>query len=344
VSRSESAGVILWRIVKKILMYLLVSAAAIWAADVPEKNIAATGITARIQLPDPLNGYYRGTRFDWSGQIASLRAANGHEFFGKWFPRYDPKLHDAIMGPVEEFISKGDTSIGYAEAKPGEKFVRIGVGAVKKAEDKPYERFRTYDIVDGGKWTVQSGSPDKIVITHELGETNGYAYRYTKTIRLVGNAAKPQMIIEHSLRNTGKKPLETMQYNHNFFVIDGQPTGPDASVTFPFDPKSAGARPLRAELAALEGRTLAYKKELGPGESASTEIEGFGEKASDYDFRVEHKKAGVGVRVQGDKPIQKIIYWSITTTLCPEAYIDVSTKPGEETKWTYTYTFYELPK
>ncbi|MDZ4801933.1 MAG: hypothetical protein SGI92_27580 [Bryobacteraceae bacterium] len=322
------------------LVCVLLSSAAVWAADVPEKEIAATGIKAKIQLPDMHNGFYRGTRFDWSGQIPSL-TAGGHEYFGKWFPKYDPNLHDAIMGPVEEFISKGDTSPGYDEAKVGEKFVRIGVGAVTKAVDKPYERFRTYDIVDGGKWTVKPGR-DMIEFIHELGDTNGYAYRYTKTIRLVGDAAQPKMIIEHSLRNTGRKPLETMQYNHNFFVIDGQPTGPEASVKFVFDPKSSGPRPLKAELAAFEGRTLTYKKQLVQGESAFTEIEGFGSDSKDYDFRVEHKKAGAGVRIQGDKPIQKIIYWSIPSTLCPEAYIDVSAKPGEETRWTYTYTFYQL--
>ncbi len=323
------------------LLLTLIPLAASLGADFPEAELAAKGITARIQLPDPEKGYYRGTRFDWSGQIASLKAANGHEFFGKWFPKYDPKLHDAIMGPVEEFVSKGDTSVGYDEAKPGEKFVRIGVGAVTKAADRPYERFRTYDIVDHGKWTVKNGH-DKIEFVHELSDTNGYAYRYTKVIRFGGSAAEPKMFIDHVLRNTGRKPLDTMQYNHNFFVIDEQPTGPDASVGFVFDPGAAGNRPLSVDQAAFDGRRLVYKKELAPGESAFTEVQGFSNKASDYDFRVEHKKAGVGVRVQGDKPIEKIVYWSIRSTLCPEAYIDVSTQPGKETRWTYTYTFYQL--
>jgi hypothetical protein len=26
-----------------------------------------------------------------------------HQFVGHWFEHYDPKLHDAIVGPVEEF-------------------------------------------------------------------------------------------------------------------------------------------------------------------------------------------------------------------------------------------------
>jgi len=321
----------------RLISVLLLGFSIAFAADFPEAEIADKGTTAKLYLPDAANGYYRGTRFDWSGQISSLRA-NQHDYFGVWFPKYDAKLHDAIQGPVEEFISEGDTSIGYNEAKPGDSFVRIGVGAVKKAEDKPYERFRTYEIVDPGKWSVDK-KKNSLTFRHELKDTNGYAYVYTKTIRLEGSS---KMTIEHSLRNTGSKPLNTMQYNHNFFVIDGKPTGPESSVTFPFEPKGTGSRPLNPSLAEIQGKRSAYKKELGRGESAFTEIAGFGPTASDYDFRVENTAAKAGVRIQGDRPIQKIVYWSITTTLCPEAYVDVSAEPGKETKWKYTYSFYDL--
>ena len=58
----------------------------------------------RSTCPTRNTGYYRGTRFDWSGAIASL-TWNGHEYFGQWFDRYDPKIHDAITGPVEEFLT-----------------------------------------------------------------------------------------------------------------------------------------------------------------------------------------------------------------------------------------------
>ena len=57
-------------------------------------------------------------------------------------------------------------------------------------------------------------------------------------------------MLEHSLRNTGAKPIETSVYEHNFYVIDGQPAGPDFTVKFPFAPRAV------ADLcnAALEGR------------------------------------------------------------------------------------------
>lgn len=311
----------------------MITAIAI-GAEFPEAEIASSAVGVKLYLPDAAKGYYRGTRFDWSGVIYSLRT-NGHEYFGEWFDKYDPKLHDAIQGPVEEFLSP-DGGLGYAEAAPGGTFIRIGVGAVRKPEEKEYQRFRTYEIVDPGKWTIDKGK-DRIEFVHEL-KHDGYGYRYVKTIRLAND--KPEMVIEHSLRNTGTKPIPTMQYNHNFFVLDKQPTGPDASVTFPFqlEPKT----PFKPDMAEVSGKRVVYKRELQKGESVFTELEGFGSSASDYDVRVEHKKAGAGVRIVGDKPISKIVYWSIRTTLCPEAYVKLDVAPGEETKWKYTYSFYEM--
>ena len=52
---------------------------------------------------------------------------------------YDPKLHDSIMGPVEEFIT-GTSSVGYDEARSGGTFIRIGVGVVKKPEEKQEDK------------------------------------------------------------------------------------------------------------------------------------------------------------------------------------------------------------
>jgi hypothetical protein len=319
-------------------LILSLFAAAAFAADAPpEIEISNGTLTAKLLPPDADHGYYRGTRFDWSGVIKSLRMQN-HEFFGQWFEHYDPKIHDAITGPVEEFLTS-DAGLGYAEAKPGDEFVRIGVGAVRKPEEPAYQRFKTYEITDPGKWTVRHGQ-NWVEFTQNLRAHNGYAYRYTKRITLV--KGKPQMTIEHTLKNTGSKPIATQQYNHNFFMLDGEPTGPDSSVTFAFDPKPA--KPLPAELAEIKGRQITYLKTLAPRQTVMTEVQGFGPSASDYDVRLENRKSGTGVRIQGDRPIVKIVYWSIRPTFCPEAYVALEAAPGKATKWTYTYSFYDARK
>jgi hypothetical protein len=145
------------------------------------------------------------------------------------------------------------------------------------------------------------------------------------------------MSIEHRLRNTGRKPISTSQYNHNFFVLDGQPVGPEAGVKFAFEPKPK--QPIPAELAEFRGNELVYLQELPKGRSVFGELQGFGASASDYDVRVTNRKSGAAVHIKGDRPIEKFVYWSIRTTLCPEAYVRLEAAPGKETQWTYTYRF-----
>jgi hypothetical protein len=320
--------------VQKFTLLVLAIAMQAAAADFPEARISNGVLDAKLYLPDAGNGYYRGTRFDWAGVMPSLRY-KGHEYFGQWFERYDPNLHDAIMGPVEEFLTH-DAGLGYAEAKTGENFIRIGVGVVKKPAEGNYERFKTYEIVDPGRRALQQGK-DWIEFTHELSGA-GYGYAYTKTVRLA--ADRPVMTLEHRLRNTGKLPIETAVYDHNFFVIDGKPTGPESVVHFPFDAKAT--KDLK-ELAEVRGGDVVYRKELEKGQSVFTELEGFGATPRDYDIRLENRAAGAGVHITGDRPLQKLVFWSIRTTFCPEPYIEMSIDPGHEAAWKITYEFYALP-
>jgi hypothetical protein len=302
------------------------------SAPFPQTEIRVDTTRAALYLPDPARGYYRGTRFDWSGVVSSLRW-NGHEYFGEWFEKHDPVLHDGITGPVDEFLT-GTSSLGYEEAAAGAPFVRIGVGAVKKpAGETAYQRFATYEIVDHGKWTV-TPSGDHVTFVHELGDTNGYAYRYEKIVRV--SAAR--LMLEYKLRNTGRKRIDTTVCNHNFFTLDRRGTGPDSSVTFAFDAKAR--RPV--ELAAFDGRRLRFTKVFGPKETMFTEIDGFGATASDYDFRIENRDSKAGVRITSDRPLDRLSFWSHPKTICPEPFIDVSVDPGAERTWFIHYELYDV--
>jgi hypothetical protein len=313
-----------------LLLLALTLTQALAPAPPPQAEISSGAVRAKLYLPNAETGYYRGTRFDWSGAIASLEW-KGHNYFGLWFEKYDPKLHDAITGPVEEF-----STVGYDDVKAGESFVRIGVGAVRKPEEPAYRQFATYDITDAGTWTVNKGN-DSIEFVHELRETAGYAYEYHKKVRLTGNT----LILEHRLRNTGRKPIAANVYDHNFYVLDGEVTGPDFVVRVPFVPHAA--RPLNG-LAEIRGKEVAFLKPFEPKQSVFTELEGFGATPADYDIRVENTKTGAGVRQTSDRPISKLNFWSATKTVCPEAFIDLRIEPGKESSWRIAYEFYEVPK
>jgi len=299
----------------------------------PQTEISNGLIDARIYLPDSRDGYYQGTRFDWSGNMPSLKYA-GHEYFGQWFTTYSPEIHDVIMGPVEEF-----TPLDYPETKPGESFLKIGVGMLTKPDDKPYAFARIYPVVNPGKWKVKTEA-DKVTFFHEL-KDKAYSYKYEKCVQLV--KGKPELVLSHTLKNTGNRSIETSAYDHNFFVVDNQPIGPGFSVTVPFSIIGTGQG--IGELAEIKENQILFLKNVNKGENVfCSPLEGFSANVKDYDFRIENKTTGAGARITCDQPLLKLNFWCCSTTLCPEPYIKINVAPGKEFNWKIHYEFYTMNK
>ena len=300
------------------------------ADNYPSATITNGLITAQLHLPDAKSGYYRGTRFDWSGVMPDLRY-KGHRYFDVWNTRpYDPKLHDAITGPVEEFVA-----VGMDEAPVGGEFLKIGVGGLVKPDDKPYTFARNYEIKTPGQWTVKK-KKDRVEFTHRISDVNGYGYEYYKVVRLT--KGKPELVLEHSLKNTGRRTIETSTYNHNFFVIDGEPTGPNIETTFPFETSAEGKG--FGTIVEAKGKQVVYNRELQENESIITmSLEGFEDTADDYRIHIKNTKTGAGVKIDGSRPLEKIVFWACRTTSCPEPYVKLSAKPGETVRWNIRYEF-----
>ena len=111
--------------------------------EFPQAGISNGLIDATLYLPDARRGYYRGTRFDWSGIIRSL-CYQGHNYFGRWFEQHDSVVHDAITGPVEEFQSNG-SGLGYEEAARILKCNPITIGTrLRRARNMLYDILAKY--------------------------------------------------------------------------------------------------------------------------------------------------------------------------------------------------------
>jgi hypothetical protein len=351
-----------------LLATVSVAAGLLHGAEPPTAEISNGQIKAKIYLPDASRGFYRTTRFDWSGIIGSL-TYKGHEFYAPWYYRVDPTVYDlayddkgvisapftAMIGPGEEFGGDGG-ALGFAEAKPGGTFIKIGVGVLRKpqageppvpvrpargpsapqADPDRYDHSRTYELVDSGKWDVKKKA-DFVEFTQTLTDpSSGYAYLYQKTVRLV--PGKPQMLIQHSLKNTGTKTINSNVYNHNFLVIDNEGPSKDFTITAPFQMEPT--RPPTAGLLEIQGNKLVYVKTLTGEERATAGLKGYGETPKDYDFRVENRKLGVGYHVTADRPLSNLAVWSIRTVNALEPYVAMTIDPGKEFTWNLTYEYF----
>jgi hypothetical protein len=152
------------------------SAVGVLAAQGHPSHVIRNGeITARFYLPDATAGFYRSTRFDWSGAIASLQY-KGHEYYGNWFAKitdiydfgYDEATNDvisaeftAMVGPAEEF-----GVIGYDEAKPAESSSRRALARFAGRTRRPT--------------TTRSRTRSR---TAASGRSSGAATRFSSSIR-----------------------------------------------------------------------------------------------------------------------------------------------------------------
>lgn len=316
------------------------------AADFPSAAITNGQIRSKVYLPDAKRGYYRGTRFDWSGVIYSLQY-KGHDYYGPWFQKMDPKVHDfvyegpeiiagpcsAITGPVDEF-----GQLGWEEAKPGGTFVKIGIGVLEKPDEGRYDNYRLYKVVDPGRWTIGK-SRDSVEFTQQLADSSsGYGYLYRKTVRLT--KGKPEMVLAHSLKNTGTRAIRTTVYNHNFLVLDRQPPGADVAITVPFRIQSP--RPPNKELAETRGNQIVYLKTLQGRDVVATPLQGFSGSAEDNQIRIESTRLGAGMKISADVPLLRVSLWSIRSVISMEPFVSIEIAPGSEFNWTSTYSYYTL--
>jgi hypothetical protein len=305
-------------------------------AIAPYLSITNGLITARITPPDADKGFYRGTRFDQAGVITSLKL-DGREFYGPWFERTAPDVLDyayvpegiaagpdsAVSGPVEEFAPLGFTP------NPG-LFVKLGVGVLRQPDDKPYDHYRHYEIIDGGTRTTRT-TANSVTFTQTLSGA-GFGYVYEKTLRLV--PGKPQMVIEHVLRNTGSTPIKTTVYDHNFLRLASGNAG--ITVTVPFMLAAANAAP--TDLLRIAGNTVTYLRPMADRERFSFPLTGYGTTADDYDIRISDA-AGAGVAIKGDVPLVRLNLFSIDRVQAVEPYIAIEVTPGAQKQWRYTYTY-----
>jgi hypothetical protein len=72
-------------------------------------------------------------------------------------------------------------------------------------------------------------------------------------------------------------------------------------------------------------------------------VQGFGSRPEDNQVRIENSKLGIGMSIEGDRPLQSEALWSIRSVMAIEPFVALSIQPGNEFTWKSTYRYYTLP-
>jgi hypothetical protein len=308
------------------------------AAEPPLHTLQGNGLKLTVALPDAKDGYYRGTRFDWSGLVTKAETG-GYTVFSNWLGSpADPTYPSTGSGTFEEFGI--ESPLGYAEAPAGGTFVKIGIGVLEKPAEAKYNFGNAYKIVRPGEWQVTTGDRS-IEFRQELAHPAGYAYRYTKRVALADAGAG--FTIDHTLANTGTKRIDTDHYCHNFLTVDGDPVGPNYALRFGF-PATAKTPKELFGIAEVRGDRLVFVKPLMDKEYVQSQILGWDDAAATNRVTVEHAPSGLALHIQGDRPLSKLNVWSVKTTLCPEPFVRVALDPGQSMSWATRYEFGRVMK
>jgi hypothetical protein len=273
---------------------------------------------------------YNHARFDWTGKIVELKykgiSVAGYEKEGAGSNEYKGK------GFYNEFGI--DNPIGFSECKEGEWFHKIGVGLLQKV-DEGYIFHHNYRIKPLD-FKVKKNK-DKIIITAKSEIVNGYAYQLDKKIKLKENGFE----IHYHLKNTGTKPIETDEYNHNFVMMGNEKIGKDYFLKLPFRLKPG----LIGEVVNPNNVVEIRDKKMGLKDSPESPFfYSFinGKNPVSAQWEIFQKKLGIGVREKGDFTTSKVNLWGWAGAISPELFNNIKVNPGMSQSWKRSYEIREL--
>jgi len=303
----------------------------------PYEIISNEKIKASVFLPDAEKGFYRSTRFEWSGMIYEL-TYKGHSYFLSKRQKYslplrqkhNPLKTDHAASLADQFQN------GPERVEEAETYMVIGVGNLN---------IGTNEIVDPGVWETTKGN-NWIEFVHELQDSSGYGYRYTKHMELIED--KPELSIYYTLKNSGSRKITAEQYNHNFFTIDDDYIGRSYELELFFEPRFTTFHPEEFKkkknfipFADINDKKIVFLQPfISVEEGIFSVMGGYDSSISHNHAVIRNKRTRAGVDISGDFPLSGFHFWADKSTICPEFFIGVSIEPGKTQNWTRTYKFF----
>ena len=277
--------------------------------------------TLEVAIDFPLENY-KGSRFDWSGKISSIKFEN--------LPL--TTIEDTESKNIN-FLGKGlynefgiTSPVGFEETPIGGWFHKIGIGLLKK-DHKNYLFHRNH-LIKPAHFDI-TYKDQKIIIVCKSESVNGYSYILKKEISI----SKNSILINYFLENTGEKQIITDEYVHNFMAIDNTLIDKDYTLKFPF--------PLNPTLFD-ETVNSENKVEIGSDNISFNETPKkqfffsnlTGGKELQAEWVLTNLKTGVGIKEIGNFKTNKINLWGWGHVISPELFFKISVGPKKSIKWS----------
>jgi len=234
---------------------------------------------------------------------------------------------------------------GYNEGKSGDPFLKIGVGILRR-DAGAYNFSTSYPVIERAR-TTAAWQQDRAHFVQTLaGNANGYSC-YLEEEVIVKN---DRLILSYLLRNTGSKPFTTEQYLHDFLCFSGRPVGPNVRLSFPYEfttnpavtPWQPSGR-IRSILAAATPVYVRIANSIEFMDKASSVPKIWIYKPQGYAgpelCAIEHAETQQRVVIETSIPAAYVGIWTTDYQVSPEQFLQVTLVPGEEARFSRTYTF-----
>jgi len=234
---------------------------------------------------------------------------------------------------------------GYNEGANGSPFLKVGVGILKR-DAGAYNFSTNYAVVELARTTVTWENDRAHFVQTLLGNARGYSCLLEEDL-IVKN---DRLIMNYLLRNTGTRQFTTEQYLHNFVCFSGRSVGPNVKVSFPYDftaspevaPWSAPGK-VRSILAAAQPDVVRIANAVVYLNKITSIPKIWIYKPQDYAgpdlFAVEHTETEQRLLIGASIPAAYVGIWTTDYQVSPEQFLQITLAPGEEARFTRTYTF-----
>lgn len=234
---------------------------------------------------------------------------------------------------------------GYNEGANGDPFLKIGVGILRR-DTSAYNFSTNYPVVELAR-TTATWARDRVHFVQTLsGNAKGYSCRLEEDL-IVKN---DRLIMSYNLRNAGTKRFTAEQYLHNFVCFSGRTVGPNVKVSFPYaftaspdvTPWSLPGK-VRSILPAAQPDVVRIANAVVYLNKISSVPKIWIYKPPEYTgpdlLAAEHTETSQRLIIEASIPATYVGIWTTDYQVSPEQFLQITLAPGEEARFTRTYTF-----